>query len=106
MSKLRVQWTPVGLRSLRMAHDHVLGIWGEQVADRFLAAIDDTLARIQRFPRIAATVEGATFRRYVLHRHVSLFYSVEQERIKVLLIWDNRMNDKDLLERLSNASED
>lgn len=106
MSKLRVQWTPVGLRSLRMVHDHVLGIGGEQVAERFLASIDDTVARIRQFPRIAAQVEGTSFRRYVLHRNVSLFYLIEQERIKVLLIWDNRINDKDLLERLSSALED
>lgn len=106
MSQLRVQWTPVALRSLRMMWEHVSVTWDEQMADLFLGSIDETLARVRQFPRIAALIEGTSFRRYVLHKHVSLFYSVEQERIKVLLVWDNRMDDKDLFEKLSRSAED
>lgn len=102
---LRVQWTPVGLRSLRIIQDHVEGKWNDQVLDLFLSSIDETLDRIRQFPGIAALVEGTSFRRYVLHKHVSLFYTVEQEWIKVLLIWDNRMNDEELLKMLSGSDE-
>jgi len=76
------------------------------MADLFLSSIDETLARVRQFPRIAALIEDTSFRKYVLHKHVSLFYSVEQERIKVLLVWDNRMDDKDLFEKLSKSAED
>ena len=85
MSELRVQWTPVALRSLRMMWDHVSNNWDEQMADLFLSSIDETLARVREFPRIAALIEGTSFRKYVLPKHVTLFYSVEQERIKVFV---------------------
>ena len=100
---LRVQWTPVGLRSLRMMQEHLAVTWDDKVTDRFLSAIDGTLGRIRQFPGIAAPVEGTSFRRYVLHKHVSLFYTVETEWIKVLLIWDNRMDDKYLFNHLSKS---
>lgn len=106
MSQLRVQWTPVAVRSLRMIWDQVSDIWDEQMADLFLSSIDETLDRVRQFPRIAALIEGTSFRKYVLHKNVSLFYSIEEERIKVLLVWDNRMDDKDLFEKLSRSAED
>ncbi|MEO7080011.1 MAG: hypothetical protein ABIY71_00745, partial [Flavobacteriales bacterium] len=66
--------------------------------------VDDTIDRIRQFPGIAALVEGTSFRRYVLHKHVSLFYSVGQEWIKILLIWDDRMDSKELLKKLSGSA--
>ncbi len=85
-------------------HEHLVSIWDDEVSDLFLSSVDDTIDRIRQFPGIAALVEGTSFRRYVLHKHVSLFYSVESEWIKILLIWDNRMDSTDWLKNLSGSA--
>ena len=85
-------------------HEHLASTWDSEVTDLLLSSIDETIDRIRQFPGIAAFVEGTSFRRYVLHKHVSLFYSIEEEWIRVLLIWDNRMDDKELLKKLSGSA--
>lgn len=106
MMDCRVYWTPMALRSLHVMHDFVSRRWDGQVVDLLLSSIEETLERISQFPAIAPVIEGTDFRKYVLHKYVSLFYSHDLEVIKVLLIWDNRMDDKDLFDQLSRSVEE
>lgn len=53
---------------------------------------------------IAQLIEGTPFRRYVLHKYVSVYYMLTDEQIKILLVWDNRMDDRDLFLRLTGAA--
>ncbi len=104
MNGSRVYWTPMAIESLQVMYDFVSIKWDQQIMDVLLDAVDETIGRIQQHPGIAQLIEGTPFRRYVLHKYVSLYYMLTDEQVKILLVWDNRMDDRDLIQRLTGAA--
>lgn len=39
---------------------------------------------------------------YFTHNHISVFFTIDDNNIFVVLIWDERRNPKDLIENLNN----
>jgi len=70
------------------------------VIDYFLDLVDKRIEQIKTNPHIAPLIENTEFRKLIIHKNVSLFYMNSDDVIKVLLIWDNRQNPKELTKKL------
>jgi len=40
-----------------------------------------------------------------MHKNMSLFYSIDPDSIKILLIWDNRMDNAALFSKLTSSGQ-
>jgi len=67
--------------------------------------IDDSIYSIVLYPGIGVVVEGSEFRKLVMHKNMSLFYSIDPDSIKILLIWDNRMDNAALFSKLTSSGQ-
>lgn len=99
----KVIWTPTARKSLQQKTDFITELWNDQVAEEFLNQLDYRIKQIQRNPELAPTFRNSEFRQLIIHKSVSLFYRNNPEHLKLLLVWDNRQNPAELLEKLTYA---
>lgn len=99
----KVIWTPTARKSLQQTTDFITELWNDQVAEEFLNQLDYRIKQIQRNPELAPTFRNSEFRQLIIHKSVSLFYRNNPEHLKLLLVWDNRQNPAELLEKLTYA---
>ncbi len=100
----RIFWTPIGLESLREAQAFILEHWNQQVLEYFLDLIDKRIDQLKSNPKLAPIIESTEYRKLLIHKNVSIFYTLEPEIIKILLVWDNRQDPRTLKEKLTNAN--
>lgn len=105
MAKKKVFWTPVAIDSLRSTSEFIINLWNEGIVDNFLELIDKRIEQVQDNPEIAPRINKTNFRKLIIHKNVSLFYTLDTDIIKILLIWDNRQNPQDLFQKLTAANE-
>ena len=101
---MRNIWTPVAKNSLEEVVNFISALWNDQVADEFLSQLDYRIEQIQHNPEIAPAFKNSEFRQLLIHKSVSLFYRNYSEYLKILLVWDNRQNPKQLFEKLTDAN--
>ena len=101
----KVVWTPLAARSLVELTEYVRRMWDETIVDDLHSMIDDSIHSIAVYPGIGVVVEGSEFRKLVMHKNVSLFYSVDSDSVKILLIWDNRMEDATIFSNLTKSGQ-
>jgi plasmid stabilization system protein ParE len=99
----KIFWTPIGLESLRVAQSFILVHWNQHVLDYFLDLIDKRIDQLKSNPKLAPKVESTEYRKLLIHKNVSIFYTLESEIIKILLVWDNRQDPRTLKEKLTDA---
>ena len=100
----KVIWTPTARISLQHTCDFLAEHWNEQVAEEFLNQLDYRISQIQKNPELAPTFELSEFRQLIIHKSTSLFYRNFPGYIKLLLVWDNRQNPAEMLNRLTDAN--
>lgn len=100
---MKIFWTPYAKRSLRETAAFLSVQWNDDIIDSFLALIDKRLDQVKINPEIAPRLRSTPYRRLVIHKHISLFYTYNKEYIKIVLLWDNRQNPGDLYNKLTAA---
>tara|TARA_R110002073_G_scaffold71296_2_gene175218 strand:+ start:53 stop:358 length:306 start_codon:yes stop_codon:yes gene_type:complete len=100
--KKRILWTPVALKSLQEVQEFLLKHWNEEILKTFLDLIDFKISQLKENSKLGKIViKERSYRRLVVHKNITLFYSIETDIIKILLIWDNRQDPTKLLDTLS-----
>lgn len=97
-------WTPTASRSLQEVTNFVGELWTEQIVDEFLNQLDFRIEQIRNNPELAPTFQNSDIRQLLIHKSVSLFYRNTPEHLKLLLVWDNRQNRTELLQKLKDAN--
>ena len=97
-------WTPTARISLQDTYDFLVELWNEKVAEEFLNQLDYRISQIQKNLELAPTFELREFRQLLIHKTTSLFYRNFPGYIKLLLVWDTRQNQADMLNRLTDAN--
>ena len=98
-----VRWTETAKHTLNETSKFILELWNEQVKEDFLDQLEYRIGQLQRNPELGLAFEKTNFRKLIIHKTVSLLYVNKREFIKILVIWDNRSNPNQLLEKLTNA---
>lgn len=98
-----VVWTPTARKSLQQTADFISELWDEQVTDEFLNQLDYRIEQIQQNPELASSFKDSRIRQLVIHKSVSLFYRNHSKYLKLLLVWDNRQDPTQLLDKLTGT---
>ena len=96
----KVIWTDYAKLSLQDNLDFLEEQWGNNLKEEVIDLIDKRMNQVLENPNLAPTIKGTNYKRLLIHKHLSLFYILEPETIKVLLVWDNRQNPNKLLQSL------
>ena len=99
-----VVWTDLAISSLRETNEFILEVWNQKVSDKFVESIDNQLDQLILNPNIGKNVTNTSFKKVIIHKHISLFYQLYSNQIKVLLIWDNRQNPKKLSQKIKTVA--
>lgn len=98
-----VFWTPLALNSLEQTEKFIRKVWNQKVVDEFYDLLDFRINQIQKNPNLAPN-KYKKVQQLFIHRNVSLFYVNYPFQIRILLIWDNRQDSKQLLNILKEAN--
>jgi plasmid stabilization system protein ParE len=101
---MRIVWTPVAVNSLGETVNFITELWSPQIADTFLNQLDYRIEQIIQNPEIAPPFKNSYYRQLFIHKTVSLFYKIDKDYIKILLIWDNRQDPAKLLKTITSST--
>ncbi|WP_077353248.1 type II toxin-antitoxin system RelE/ParE family toxin [Algoriphagus sp. A40] len=92
----------MAIQTLQETVNFLRNSWNDGIVDKFYDLVDQKIDRVQDNPNIGFKVKNSQIRRILVHPNISLFYVSKSTQIKILLIWDNRQDPKDLNEKLKN----
>lgn len=104
MRNKKIFWTPIGLESLRESKEFILKHWSRKVLEHFLDLIDKRVEQLKFNPKLAPIIDSTEYRKLVIHKNISVFYTEDFELVKILLVWDNRQDPRVLKTKLTNAN--
>ena len=88
-AKRKIEWTPLAGKSLNSVIAFVEDQWGDVICDQLIDALDDRIEELLVFPKIGPYNEVTSCRQLFINPFITLFYSVEEDGVRILLIWDN-----------------
>ena len=87
---MKVVWSQKALFSYEKIVDFILEQWNVTIALEFEDITNQTIERIKNNHKLCPSVKGMSIRRCVIHKNVSLIYSVKDEILTILAFVDNR----------------
>lgn len=96
----KIVWTPLAIDSLNQIYHFTVETWNENIAEKLLIQLDYKISQLSLNPLLGPKFEDSSFRRILIHRNVSLFYKVNNDSVRLLLVWDNRQNPQSLTKTL------
>ena len=103
-----IRWLKEAEDELANMVDYILQNQGQNVA---LQVYDNSISQIDllaEFPELGTSESRYKFKGKplrVLHsRHTRVFYSVQETRIDIILLWNNRMDDRKIGKTLSKRN--
>lgn len=96
----KVFWTETAKITFQKTTEFVRKVWDEKVLEELLEVFDYRISQVRKNPEIGVRYTNTPFRRLVIHKTVSVFYKVDEDSIRLLVIWDNRQDPEQLLAHL------
>ncbi len=86
--------------SLQETIDFLKVNWDDKTINDLINLIDKRTEQLIQNPNIGPKLPNSEFRRLIIHKYLTLFYTFEQNQITILLSWDNRQNPETLETKL------
>jgi plasmid stabilization system protein ParE len=98
----KVLWTVYAKESLQLTLDFLEVQWGYEYKEELINLIDKRIQQVVLNPNITPVLEGTSYKKLLIHKHLTIFYSILSNTIKILLVWDNRQNPDHLEKTLTS----
>jgi len=97
-----VVWTRTAYKSFDLNLEFIKIKWNIRIAERFLSKTDAVINKIQLNPLLfPGSIVFTHYHKAVIHKNTTLFYRIQNQKIYLILFWDNRQDPKFLKEILS-----
>ena len=92
---LTIVWSKRASHKFDQIISYLIVEWGEKSAKDFFLKVFDFLETLSEFPEIG-TIENneKDIRGFTIVKQVTIFYRVKNDKILILLFFDNRQNPK------------
>ncbi len=102
MAQSKIVWSAKAIASLtEILTFYIVQNGNAEYSKKLHLQIDQSVRILSRYPNAGKHTDMKNIRELVLKRN-SIFYQVKEYQIDILLVWDNRRNPQDLLEKLGN----
>lgn len=92
----KVLWTKEANENLSKVIKYLEENWTEKEIKKFLTKLDKHISLIRTQPDSFPKSNNYNVRRSVLTKQITLYYSISQETLFIVSIFDNRQNPKKL----------
>jgi plasmid stabilization system protein ParE len=92
----KVLWTKEASENLSKVIKYLEENWTEKEIKKFLTKLDKHISLIRTQPDSFPKANNYNVRRSVLTKQITLYYSISQETLFIVSIFDNRQNPKKL----------
>ena len=92
----KVLWTKEANENLSKVIKYLEENWTEKEIKKFLTKLDKHISLIRTQPDSFPKSNNYNVRRSVLTKQITLYYSIRQETLFIVSIFDNRQNPKKL----------
>ena len=90
---LKIVWSKRANLKFDQIISYLLQEWGEKSAKQFIGKVFDFLEILAEFPEIGSIENKAkNIRGFTIIKQVNLFYRVKNDKIILILFFDNRQN--------------
>ncbi|MFZ5973412.1 MAG: type II toxin-antitoxin system RelE/ParE family toxin [Bacteroidota bacterium] len=89
---MKVVWSPRARITFFRILDYLAENWTNKEVENFNERTENLVELIKKSPRLFPYSKEHDVYRCVLVRQVSLFYRIRNERIELLVFWDNRQD--------------
>jgi plasmid stabilization system protein ParE len=90
-----LQWTTRALNEYDKLIDYLYKEWGEEITQRVIDEIDQTLLRIEKSPeQYPIIIKSRKVRRCVASPQTSIFFKIKSNWIEISSVFDNRQNPR------------
>lgn len=90
---LNIDYTQTYRETLLSTIDIIERAWGEKHVNRFLNELDEMVEKIRKYPFLFQEFPvNPKYRRCVLSKQTSLVYEINESKITLLYIFDNRQD--------------
>jgi plasmid stabilization system protein ParE len=92
---LEIVWTKTADKKFDKILDYLSEEWGEKITTAFVKKVYDFLDILSEFPEIGSIEHKyKEIRGFVIIKQVSIFYSVQKNKIVILSFFENRQSSK------------
>lgn len=91
----QIVWNKRASRQFEKIQDYLIKEFGEKATEEFTNRVFNFLDLLANYPDIG-TMENKdkNIRGFLLHRHTTLFYKLDRDKIYLLSLFDNRQDPK------------
>jgi len=88
-------WSTRAREEYVQLQEYLFEKWGEEIAIRVIKEINETVQRIQRSPEhYPVFLKRRKIHRCVASPQTSIFFTVDNNRIEIICLFDNRQDPK------------
>ena len=92
---LTIVWSRRATLKFDQIISYLVAEWGEQSAKDFVLKVFEFLQILSEFPEIGSLEnKGKNIRGFTIVKQVTMFYKVNNDKIFILLFFNNRQNPK------------
>ena len=92
---LKIVWSVRAATKFDGIISHLIAEWGEKSAKEFILKVFDFLDILSEFPEIGSVEnKEKNIRGFTIVKQVTIFYRLKDDRIYLLMFFDNRQNPK------------
>jgi plasmid stabilization system protein ParE len=92
---LKIVWSKRASLKFDEIISFLIDEWGEKYAKQFIGRVFDFLEILSEYPQIGSVENRAkNIRGFTIVKQVNLYYRIKNDRIVLILFFDNRQNPK------------
>ena len=92
---LKIVWSKRASLKFDQIISYLIDEWGEKSAKQFIGKVFDFLEILSEFPEIGSVEnKEKNIRGFTIVKQVNLYYRIKNDKIILILFFDNRQNPK------------
>jgi plasmid stabilization system protein ParE len=92
---LKIVWSKRADLKFDQIISYLIDKWGEKSAKQFIGRVFDFLEILSEFPEIGSVENNEkNIRAFTIVKQVNLYYRIKNDKIILILFFDNRQNPK------------
>lgn len=107
---LQVEYSPTALEDMQDIHEYVSSNWDEDIARKLLTKITSDIRRLELYPEVGVDlgkiIDIPTEYRYIFSRKNYIFYRIDQDKIRIIRVLNEKRNCLKILFGISKESEE
>ena len=92
----KIIWSADAVSDYDQNIEYLLDEWGIKETQQFIDEIAEMLNTISKMPELFPLSDYRNIRKCVVRKQISILYTVKDDKIELVRVWNNKQNPKKL----------